>query len=225
VKQIRKRLTYANVMSSIAVFLVLGGATALAAGLAKNSVGTKQLKNNAVTTAKIKNDAVNGAKVNESTLGTVPSASNASHAGSADKATTATTADKATTATSADKATTATSADKATTALDSNALGGKAAGEYSVRYFARVSSGTNPTLTAGSPGVSVNSGRPFTGAATVVFPVDMTNCAITATPFSGGGTVLVARQSSISAGQNVAIIIENTSGTGLNEAFNVVGVC
>jgi hypothetical protein len=40
-KQIRKRLTYANVMSSIAVFLVLGGATALAAGqLGKNSVGT-----------------------------------------------------------------------------------------------------------------------------------------------------------------------------------------
>ena len=32
VKQIRKRLTYANVMSSIAVFLVLGGATAFAAG-------------------------------------------------------------------------------------------------------------------------------------------------------------------------------------------------
>ena len=30
-KQIRKRLTYANVMSSIAVFLVLGGATAFAA--------------------------------------------------------------------------------------------------------------------------------------------------------------------------------------------------
>ena len=30
-KPIRKRLTYANVMSSIAVFLVLGGATAFAA--------------------------------------------------------------------------------------------------------------------------------------------------------------------------------------------------
>ena len=50
-KRLRKRLTYANVMSSIAVFLVLGGGAAFAAGkLAKNSVGTKQLKNNAVTT-------------------------------------------------------------------------------------------------------------------------------------------------------------------------------
>jgi hypothetical protein len=68
VKQIRKRFTYANVMSSIAVFLVLGGATAIAAGLAKNSVGTKQLKKNAVTTKKIKNGAVTGAKVKAGSL-------------------------------------------------------------------------------------------------------------------------------------------------------------
>jgi hypothetical protein len=92
-KQIRKRLTYANVMSSIAVFLVVGGATAFAAGhLGKNTVGTKQLKNNAVTTAKIKNGAVTGAKVNLTSLGTVPSATNAAHATSADNATNATNA-------------------------------------------------------------------------------------------------------------------------------------
>jgi hypothetical protein len=64
VKQIRKRLTYANVMSSIAVFLILGGATAIAAShLGKNSVGKKQLKNNAVTTAKIKKNAVSTPKI------------------------------------------------------------------------------------------------------------------------------------------------------------------
>jgi hypothetical protein len=98
-KQIRKRLTYANVMSSIAVFLVVGGATAFAAGhLGKNTVGTKQLKTNAVTTAKIKNGAVTGAKVkagslsgsalNLSTLGTVPSATNAANAANANNANT-----------------------------------------------------------------------------------------------------------------------------------------
>jgi hypothetical protein len=97
-KQIRKRLTYANVMSSIAVFLVLGGATALAAGLAKNSVGSKQLKKNAVTTAKIKNSAVTGAKIKNGTitgskislgsLGTVPSATNATNATNAGNANT-----------------------------------------------------------------------------------------------------------------------------------------
>jgi hypothetical protein len=80
VKQIRKRVTYANVMSSIAVFLILGGATAIAA----KKIGTNQLKagavtkaklhKNAVTTGKIKKNAVTGAKVNEATLGTVPSA-------------------------------------------------------------------------------------------------------------------------------------------------------
>lgn len=97
-KQIRKRLTYANVMSSIAVFLVLGGATAIAAGLAKNSVGSKQLKKNAVTaakikknavtSAKIKNGAVTGAKVNAATLGVVPNATHATNADSAGNANT-----------------------------------------------------------------------------------------------------------------------------------------
>jgi hypothetical protein len=66
-KHIRKRLTYANVMSSIAVFLILGGATAFAA-LGKNSVGSKQLKKNAVTTAKIKKDAVTAAKIKDGSL-------------------------------------------------------------------------------------------------------------------------------------------------------------
>jgi hypothetical protein len=91
-KQIRQHLTYANVMSSVAVFLVLGGATALAATqLAKNSVGTKQLKKNAVTTAKIKKEAITNAKIKKGTitgasinlgaLGTVPSATNAENLG------------------------------------------------------------------------------------------------------------------------------------------------
>jgi hypothetical protein len=53
-------------MSSLAVFLVIGGATAFAAShLAKKSVGTKQLKSNAVTTAKIKNNAVTLKKIKD----------------------------------------------------------------------------------------------------------------------------------------------------------------
>ena len=63
-KQIRQRLTYANVMSTIAVFFVIGGASALAATqLGKNTVGSKQLKKNAVVAAKIKNSAVTSAKL------------------------------------------------------------------------------------------------------------------------------------------------------------------
>jgi hypothetical protein len=89
--KLRKRLTYANVMSSIAVFLVLGGATAVAAKkigsneLKSGSVTTAKIKKSAVTTAKIKKDAVTGAKVKESTLGEVPSAASAANATNFDK--------------------------------------------------------------------------------------------------------------------------------------------
>jgi hypothetical protein len=69
VKQIRKRITYANVMSSIAVFLVLGGAAVAANQLGKNTVGSKQLKKNAVTSSKIKKNAVTGAKIKKGSVG------------------------------------------------------------------------------------------------------------------------------------------------------------
>lgn len=62
-KSVRKRLTYANVMSSIAVFLVVAGGTAFAASqLEKESVGTNQLKKEAVSLAKIKTAAKNALK-------------------------------------------------------------------------------------------------------------------------------------------------------------------
>ncbi|HVO54731.1 MAG TPA: hypothetical protein VMT37_09985 [Solirubrobacterales bacterium] len=63
-KRLSNRLTYANVISTLALFLVLAGGSALAANqLAKNSVGSKQLKSNAVTAAKIKNAAVGASKI------------------------------------------------------------------------------------------------------------------------------------------------------------------
>src|SRR5215813_3919494 len=114
-KSVRKRLTYANVMSSIAVFLVLGGGAAFAAAkLGKNTVGTKQLKSNAVTTAKIKDGAVTGSKIQLSTLGAVPTATNSNHASTADNANHAGTADSATKATHANSADTATNATNST---------------------------------------------------------------------------------------------------------------
>ncbi len=62
------RLTFANVMSVIAVFIALGGASYAAIKLPKNSVGTKQLKGGAVTLKKIKKNAVNSAKVRNHSL-------------------------------------------------------------------------------------------------------------------------------------------------------------
>jgi hypothetical protein len=62
-RAVSRRLTYANVMSSIAIFLVLGGAAFAAVKVAKKSVGPKQLKANAVTAKKIKKNAVTKAKI------------------------------------------------------------------------------------------------------------------------------------------------------------------
>lgn len=52
------RLTYANVMSTIAVFVALGGGAYAAVKLPKNSVGAKQIRKNAVTSAKVKNGSL-----------------------------------------------------------------------------------------------------------------------------------------------------------------------
>jgi hypothetical protein len=109
--RIRGRLTYANVIATLALFIALGGASYAAVKLPKNSVGTKQLKNGAVTGAKLKNGSVTGAKiapgsiggadVDSGSLGTVPNASHAASANTAGSATTAghaSTADRAATA-------------------------------------------------------------------------------------------------------------------------------
>jgi hypothetical protein len=124
----RPRLTYANVLSTICLFLLLGGgAWAAKTQLAKNSVGTRQLKNGAVTGAKVKDGSLTGADVNSSTLGQVPSAATAGTAANADHATSADTATRAGAAGSADHATGAdhaTTADSATRAGDAGTLDG-----------------------------------------------------------------------------------------------------
>jgi hypothetical protein len=100
-----RHLTYANVISTLCLFLVLGGGAALAATkLAKSSVGTEQLKGEAVTKGKLAPNSVNSKKVvngsltgediASSTLGKVPSATNAEHADSATNADTAANAEK-----------------------------------------------------------------------------------------------------------------------------------
>ena len=62
-RAIRKRLTFANVVACLALFVALGGASYAATQLPNNSVGPKQLKKNAVTAPKIKKEAVTAAKI------------------------------------------------------------------------------------------------------------------------------------------------------------------
>ena len=86
-----RRLSYANVMATVAVFFGLGAAGYAATTLPPNSVGSVQLKGGAVITskladqavsaAKVKRGSLTGAQIDAATLGTVR---NARHATDAD---------------------------------------------------------------------------------------------------------------------------------------------
>jgi hypothetical protein len=76
--KLRNRLSYANVIATLALFLALGGGAFAAFKAPKNSVTTKSIKNNAVKTSKIADgavtepkiaaNAVSGGKVKDGTL-------------------------------------------------------------------------------------------------------------------------------------------------------------
>ncbi len=87
------KLTYANVVATIALFGVLGGGAYAAFRVPPNSVGSRQLKAKAVTGGKIANGTISGGKLEEETitgqnikmsdLGTVPQAANATNSANA----------------------------------------------------------------------------------------------------------------------------------------------
>jgi hypothetical protein len=65
---ITRRLTYANVMATVAVFVALGGTGYAAITLPKNSVKSKQIKNGQVKGADLAANAVTTKKVKDGTL-------------------------------------------------------------------------------------------------------------------------------------------------------------
>ena len=66
--KLRTHLTYANVVSSVCLFVVLSGSAYAAVTLSKNSVTSKHIKNGQVKGADIANNAVTSAKVANATL-------------------------------------------------------------------------------------------------------------------------------------------------------------
>jgi hypothetical protein len=81
----RSHLTYANVVSTLCLFILLGGSAVAASGLLTG----KDIKSRSIPGKKLKKNTVTGKEVKESTLGQVPSAENANHANVADSATNA----------------------------------------------------------------------------------------------------------------------------------------
>jgi hypothetical protein len=55
---LRPRLSYANVVASLAVFIALGGVSWAAVTLPANSVGKRHLRNNSVTGAEVVNGSL-----------------------------------------------------------------------------------------------------------------------------------------------------------------------
>jgi hypothetical protein len=62
-RAIGRRLTYANVIATLALFLALGGGAVWAAAHKTDKIGTGKLKPNAVTAGKIKADAITQSKI------------------------------------------------------------------------------------------------------------------------------------------------------------------
>lgn len=57
-RPLHPRLTYANVMSTIAVFIVLGGTGLAVTKLPKNSVGRAQIRANAIDSSRVRNGSL-----------------------------------------------------------------------------------------------------------------------------------------------------------------------
>jgi hypothetical protein len=66
--RLRSGLTFANVVSLIALFVALSGGAYALSSIPKDSVGARQLKKSAVTGSKIKNGAVTSSKVKDHSL-------------------------------------------------------------------------------------------------------------------------------------------------------------
>jgi hypothetical protein len=64
----RSRLTYANVVSTLALLLVLTGGGAALAAVTKNSVGSSQIRNGAIKGKDVKTDTLTSKQIRDSTL-------------------------------------------------------------------------------------------------------------------------------------------------------------
>jgi hypothetical protein len=75
-KWLRQRMTYANVMSTLAVFIALGGSSYAAV-----RISGRNIQNHSITAQKIKRNSLTGRQIRESRLGRVPHAATADRVG------------------------------------------------------------------------------------------------------------------------------------------------
>jgi hypothetical protein len=64
-----RRVTYANLVSTLALVIAVGSGGAFAAGLAKNSVGSKQIRNHSIKTKDYRPGSVDGSVIADGSVG------------------------------------------------------------------------------------------------------------------------------------------------------------
>ncbi len=224
---LRARLTYANVVATLALFIALGGTSVAASSLISGS----KIKKGSIPADRIKTHSLTSAQVDVAKLGTVPHASTADGAGHAAAADSATTAGHAAAADSATTAGHAATADLATHAGDADTLGGLAASAFtrSERFqVASADSRATPAQTLldypdiglrietdGNPDFDQSVVLRNTGAGTLALIGD-----------SGGGTILAGQKTTISQGNTMlrsqtdeALFLVGTLPTGRDEVL------
>jgi hypothetical protein len=219
-------------MSSLAVFLILGGATAFAAikkvganEIKANSIKTGKIVKEAVTSGKIKNLAVTEGKLADGAVTTNKLADNAVTTAkiAKDAVTTEKILDDAVTGAKV-KESTLGQVPSAASATNAAALGGIGAAGYARRLFARVSyTNASPTFIAASPGI-VSVSETLLGFPVITFSQSMDNCAIVGNASSGAGTQIF-RRSTGSSGANVQFALKDDAGAAIRSNFEVIAVC
>lgn len=112
----RDRLTYSNVVATLALFIALGGT-----GYAAATITSSDIKNRTIKGGDVRKNTLGGTEINESKLRTVPRAR---------RAQTSASADISKNADSATQANNALNADVANVARDANSLAGQGVGAF-----------------------------------------------------------------------------------------------
>jgi hypothetical protein len=178
IARFRDRLTYANVVATLALFVALGGT-----GYAASQITSRNIKNRSIKGVDISKDALGGTEVNESKLKEVPLARSA---------TSATSADISRNADNAVRSQSSASADAAAIATDARALAGQGAGAF--EKSTRVTFGSGSAAPAGPPNEQVLLSWPEMGVQVTTSTNQCgggggTSFAVKSTKGAGGSTI------------------------------------